>query len=194
MARPSNPIRNARFRTSVGVLGFLLVASGAGMALGTAKPGAAAGDAWGEISKEERALTRVEQDPETDAVVLLNERNGKILKLGDDTVNVIDQHVRMKILTDRGKRYGEVTIRAGKYSRVSNIQAHTVRPDGTIEPVAPDQIFQKVTFQAGSYQETEWVFHFPAVEPGAILEYRYDRHDNSIYYLDPFYFAGPEFT
>ncbi len=187
------PQRSSLVVVFAGVLGAVLLASGPDPARAGARQDAA-GDGWPEISKEDRALTRVEQDPDADAVVLLNVRNGKILRLADDTINVIDQQVRLKVLTERGKRYGEVEIRAGKYSRVSNIQARTVRPDGTIVPVAPDQIFEKVTLQVGSYKETAWVFHFPAVEPGAILDYRYDRHDNSIYFIDPFYFAGPEFT
>ncbi len=159
----------------------------------TKQPGTT-GDSWPEVTAEERKLTRVEQDPDADAVVLINERSGKILQQGSDIVNVIDQHVRFKILNDRGKRYGEMAIRAAKYSRVSNITARTIRPDGTIVPVTQDQIFEKVVFQAGDYKETAWVFNFPAVEPGAILEYRYDRHDDSLVFLDPFYFAGPEFT
>jgi hypothetical protein len=149
---------------------------------------------WPEITKEERALTKVPQDPEADAVVLLNERNGKIVPKGGDTVNVIDHHVRFKILTDRGKRYADIQIAAEKYSRVSDIRARTIKPDGTAVPVAPDQIFEKITFQVGSYKQTAWVFSFPAVEPGAILEYRYDRHDNFLVFIEPFYFAGPEFT
>lgn len=149
---------------------------------------------WPEITPEERVLKRVEQDPDADAVVLLKERNGRILRRADDIVNILDYHSRFKILNDRGKRYGDVQIAAGKYSRISNIRARTVKADGTVVPVAPDQIFEKVTFQAGSIKETAWVFHFPAVEPGAILEYRYDRHDNEKIFLAPFYFAGPEFT
>src|SRR5439155_23096490 len=74
------------------------------------------------------------------------------------------------------------------------IEARTIKPDGTIVPVAADQIFEKVTFQVGNYKETARVFSFPAVEPGAILEYRYQRNDNSILFIAPFYFAGPEFT
>ena len=151
-------------------------------------------EAWSDISPEERNLKHVEQDPDADAVVLLNERNGRILKPSDDIVNVLDYHFRYKILTERGKRYGDVEIPAGKYSRVSNIRARTVKSDGTAVPVPPDQIFEKVTFQVGTYKETVWVFHFPAVEPGAILEFRYDRHDNRLIFIDPFYFGGPEFT
>src|SRR5262249_33185229 len=102
---------------------------------------------WPPITQQERSLTRVEQDPDADAVVLDNERSGKILKKGADTVNVLNYHWRLKVLTERGKRYGEIHIPAQKYSRVSNIQARTIKPDGTIVPVAQDQIFEKVTRQ-----------------------------------------------
>src|SRR6266568_3793694 len=176
-------------------LGFILVLLGSS---GTILPGAPTTgksvDDWPAITPEERNLTRVEQDPEAAAVVILNERNGRILRKADDVVNVLDYHLRYKILNERGKRYGEVEIAAGKYSRVSDIMARSVKADGTVVPVAPDQIFEKVTFQVGGYKDTAWVFHFPVVEPGTILEYRYTRHDNALIFLPPFYFAGPEFT
>jgi hypothetical protein len=155
---------------------------------------AAGADDWPEITPAERALTKVEQDPEADGVVLINDRNGKIVQKADDWVNVLDYHWRMKILNNRGKGYGEVHLRAEKFSRISNIRARTVKADGTVVPVTPDQIFEKLLFKIGDYKVTEWVFKFPAVEPGAILEYRYDRHDNFLVFVDPWYFAGPEFT
>ena len=83
-------------------------------------------ETWPDITPEEQALKRVEQDPEADAVILLNERNGKILRKADDFVNVLDYHFRYKILTERGKHYGDVEIGAGKYSRVSNIRARKI--------------------------------------------------------------------
>ncbi|HKB06726.1 MAG TPA: DUF3857 domain-containing protein [Candidatus Polarisedimenticolia bacterium] len=171
----------------------LLIAVWGGGPIHAAKEKAAEGD-WPPITDAERNLKRVEQDPEADAVVLDNERSGKIQKKGSDTVNVLTYHWRLKVLTDRGKRYGEVHIPAQKYSRVSNIQARTIKPDGSVLPVAQDQIFEKVTRQIGTFKWTEWVFNFPAVEPGAIIEYRYDRYDNNLLFIDPFYFEGEEFT
>jgi hypothetical protein len=161
---------------------------------GAAPPARAAAEGWPEITAEERRLTKPPQDPEADAVVLINERNGKIVRKADDWVNVLDYHWRMKILTERGKRFADVRIPAQKYSRVSNIRARTVKADGSIVPVPPDQIFEKVVLQAGNFKLTERVFSFPAVEPGAIIEYRYDRHDNILVFVDPFYFEGPELT
>jgi uncharacterized protein DUF3857 len=162
-------------------------------AQGAKKQGQGA-DAWPEITVEERSLTNVPQDPDADAVVLSDERDGKIVRKADDVVNALTYHRRLKVLTERGKRYGEVHLGAEKRSRVSNIQARTVKPDGTIVPVSQDQIFEKLVEQVGTVKVTEWVFNFPAVEPGAILEYRYERHDNFLLFLEPWFFAGPEFT
>jgi len=149
---------------------------------------------WAPISQAERDLKRVEQDPEADAVILYTERSGKIVKRADDTVNVMNYQWRLKVLTDRGKRFGEVHIPAQKYSRVDNIQARTIKPDGSIVVLAQDQIFEKVIRQIGNFKWTERVFNFPAVEQGAILEYRYDRYDNNMLFIDPWYFEGQEFT
>jgi hypothetical protein len=170
----------------------LLMPAPAGTAAKRAK--AATGDDWPEITAAEKSLKKLEQDPEADAVVLSRERTGKIVRKADDWVNVLNYHRRFKILTKAGKRLGEIEIPAGKYSRVSNIRARTVKADGTVVPVASDQIFEKVVTKARGYKRTEWVFNFPAVEPGAILEYSYDRHVNFLYYIDPWYFEGRAYT
>ncbi|MGH9750221.1 MAG: DUF3857 domain-containing protein [Candidatus Polarisedimenticolia bacterium] len=149
---------------------------------------------WPLISAEERSLTRLTQDPEADAVVLNNERRGRIVKKGNQRVNELDVHHRMKILTDRGRRYSEVQIAAGKHSRVEGIEARTVLPDGRVVPVPRDQIFRKVVLQAGGIRDIAWVFNFPSAEAGAILEYRYRRFDDSLLFITPFTFAGPEHT
>ncbi len=149
---------------------------------------------WPPISEEERALKSIPQDPEADAVILLHTRDGRILEEGRYYVNVLDYHWRLKVLNERGKRHAEVHIPAGKYSRVSNIEARTVKQDGAVVPVASDQIFEKLVQKVGGYEQKEFVFSFPAVEPGAIVEYRYVRHDDNLVFIDPWFFAGPEFT
>ena len=154
----------------------------------------AAADGWPEITTEEKRLRTLTQDPEADAVVLSMEREGKIVRPSDRWLNVLQYHVRIKILKESGTWLGEVHIPAGKYSRVSNITARTIKADGTIMPVDESQILKTVVTKARGFVQTDWVFNFPAVEPGAIIEYRYDRHDNSIYYVDPWYFKGPVFT
>ncbi len=146
---------------------------------------------WPPVTEEERALARAELDPQADIVILNNERHGKILRQASEWVNVLTYHWRAKVLTEAGKRFAEMGIPGGKRSRVTNIQARTIRPDGTIVAVAPDQIFERTARMGGGVKLSRWVFNFPSVEPGAIIEYRYDRHDDYLVYVSPFYFEGP---
>lgn len=155
---------------------------------------AAAEVKWPPITAAEKSFSKIPQDPYADFVLLNNERQGKIFRRADDWVNVLNYHWRGKVLAESGRRFSEIRIRAGKYSRVTNIQARTIRPDGTIVSVDPSRIFEKITEFGGSLKISEWVFNFAAVEPGAILEYRYDRHDNYLAFIDPFYFEGNAFT
>jgi len=165
----------------------------AGMAFAAKAPAGGESD-WPEITASEKALTSVPDDPEAGAVVLVKERDGRIRRQADDLVNVIQYHWRMKILNERGKGYGEQRIRASKGSRVDQLEARTIRPDGSIVPVTPDQIFEKLIIEVGSQRVVDKVFNFPSVEPGAIIEYRYTRYDNGMLFLDPYYFAGEELT
>ena len=153
--------------------------------------------AWPEITEQERGLRSVPQDPEADGVIPRRTRDGKIVTEGRSPANVLDYLWRLKVLNERGKRLAEVHIPSHKYSRVEGIEARTVKPDGTVVPVAADQIFEKLVEKGRGYKITEQVFNYPAVEPGAILEYRYRRHWEGFFglvYIEPWYFAGPEFT
>lgn len=149
---------------------------------------------WETIPTEELALEGVKAAPDADAVVLLTERTGRIEKRADDFVNILQYEWRMKILTEAGERFGEMHIPASRNSRVTNIRARTIRPDGTFTTVDPSQIFEKVLYKTRSYNVSDWVFNFPGVEPGVILELQYDRYDDYLFYIQPFYFEGPEYT
>ncbi|HYV85722.1 MAG TPA: DUF3857 domain-containing protein [Patescibacteria group bacterium] len=149
---------------------------------------------WPEITPAERDFKTVPGDPDAPAVILRTSRDGRIFKRGSDTSNFLEYHWRLKILNDRGAAYAEVQIPAGKYSRVSEVEGRTIRPDGTIIPVPEDQIFRKMVTRARGYRELAYVFHFPAVEPGVIVEYRYQRVVTSIAFIPPWSFSGPEYT
>jgi hypothetical protein len=186
-----------RFARRIGVAGAALAA---GIGFLAPPPGAAAkkgeeAAGWPEITEAERKLTEVPQDPEADAVILRNTRDGSVVADGRRAVNELAYHWRIKVLNERGKRYAEVEIPSWRrFSQVRAVEARTIKADGTIVPVPPDQIFEKVLRQTGALKVTAFVFQFPAVEPGAILEYRYTREDRDFVYLDPWFFAGPEFT
>jgi hypothetical protein len=174
--------------------GVMAAVIAAGLALRGGPARAAAPADWPEITSQERALKTVPADPDAPAVILRSSRDGRIVKRGADTSNILEFHWRLKVLRDAGKVYAEVQIPAGKYSRVSGIEGRTIRPDGTIVPVPVDQIFRKLVTRTRGSREVAYVFHFPAVEPGVIVEYRYQRVVNNLAFIAPWFFSGPEHT
>ena len=149
---------------------------------------------WPEITQSERDFKSVPDDPQAPAVILRQSRDGRIVARGSDTSNFLDFHWRLKVLQSRGAEFAEVRIPAGKYARVSGIEGRTIRPDGTIVPVPEDQIFRKLVTRARGYREMAYVFHFPAVEPGVIVEYRYQSVQNNLEFMSPWSFSGPLYT
>jgi hypothetical protein len=149
---------------------------------------------WPEITAAEKAITSVPGDPAAPAVILRHTRDGKMVMRGRWMTNVLDYHWRLKVLNDRGKDFSAVEIPANKWSRVDDVRARTVKADGTIVPVREDQIFEKVVTKARGVRETEFVFNFPAVEPGAILEYAYERETTSLVFVEPWFFSGEAYT
>jgi Domain of Unknown Function with PDB structure (DUF3857) len=151
-------------------------------------------DDWPEIPAAEKAIKEVPQDPDADAVILLNTREGQIILKGKYYINALTYHWRLKVLKKEGSRYAEVRIPGDKYSVVSHIRARTVRPDGTVVEVPPESIFEKEVRRTRRSRSIENVFTFPAAEPGAILEYAYDRESRYLYFMPTWFFSGPEPT
>jgi hypothetical protein len=149
---------------------------------------------WPEITQAERDFKSVPDDPQAPAVFLRTSRDGRIVERGSDTSNFLDYHWRLKVLDARGAEYAEVEIPAGKYYRVSGIEGRTIKPDGTIVPVPEDQIFRKMVTKARGYRQMAYVFHFPAVEPGVIVEYRYQSVVNNLGFMASWSFSGPLYT
>ena len=150
---------------------------------------------WPEITAEEKGLTSVPGDPDAVAVILQHTRDGAIIPEGKGLVNLINYHKRIKILKPAGsEKYGQVEIETTKRWRAENLEARTVKADGTVVPVAADQIFEKVLEKGRGRKVTALVFNFPAVEPGAILEYRFQRHSKNLILIDSWQFSDDEYT
>lgn len=153
-------------------------------------PGSAVADApWPEITPAEKSLRQVAFEPDAGAVILLDSRDGSIVSKGSDYANVLTYHRRIKILNERGRDAGEVRIPAGKYSRVDAIEARTLRPDGSVVAVPATEIHRRVVARTRGWNEVAYVFHFPSVEPGAILEYRYQRTVDAFVFIEPWSFT-----
>jgi transglutaminase-like putative cysteine protease len=164
------------------LLVFLLLAGG----LAGARPAAAE---LAPVSQAERALTTVPGEPNAAAVLLFKNAEFWMMDLAKQEVSSrLRVWVRVKILTEAGKTFGEVEIPHSRRMRLSGFQGRTVLPDGRVVPVPADAKFVRKT----SARDKRYVtaVAFPGVEIGAILDYEYTLHFDSFFLVEPWYFSS----
>jgi hypothetical protein len=122
---------------------------------------------------EELAMKSLSSAPGSAAAVL------DWVEVDDDKTSSSTEYVRLKIFTDEGKKYGDVEISYVPthpvYGRVGDISARTIRPDGTIVPF-DGKVYDKIIYKAGGRALRAKTFSLADVQPGSILEYRYQRY------------------
>lgn len=139
-----------------------------------------------EITDAERALTHVPGHPNAPAVVLF--KKGELTV--QSAVGVFDPflvvRVRRKILTEEGKKYGEISLFHSKRVTLKRLEGRTVLPDGQEIRLSKDAISKPALSTDGKQLVTS--FNFPGVEAGAILDYEYEIRHRSRYLLEPWIF------
>jgi hypothetical protein len=120
-----------------------------------------------KATPEELAMKSVDFAPGAPAVVL------DWIQRTDDTNGDTSKYVRIKILSDAGKKYADVEIPyAPQIAGISGVDARMTRPDGTIVPFG-GKVYDKVLIKTSGLRLMAKTFTFPDVQPGSILEYRY---------------------
>lgn len=121
---------------------------------------------------EELALKDVAYAPGAPAVIL------DWVEVDDDPHSVSSEYYRIKILSEEGRKYADVEVPylAGHEvgGRVTDISARTIQPDGRIVPF-DGKVYDKIIYKAGGLRVRAKTFSLPDVQPGSILEYRYQR-------------------
>ncbi len=127
---------------------------------------------WKPVTAQDLKITAAEiGDPEADAAILFregtlndDENDGTSLKL----------YIRLKIFNDRGRRFADIQLPYKvELGKITDVEARTIRPDGTAIEVEGRDIFDKLIFKNSNGTHRAKVFSMPAVEPGSIIEYRY---------------------
>lgn len=101
------------------------------------------------------------------AAVYLN-----IAEDADDGLHFQSFYARIKVLTEKGKELATVEVPYGGGFKVSEIEARTIHPDGTVIPLQgkPEDL---LTAKSGDVKFGRKVFTLPDVTVGSILEYKY---------------------
>jgi len=128
-------------------------------------------DDWRPVDPAEMALKAPVVEPDADAEAIFWE-----VRVDDSQIDQIafNHHVRIKVFTDRGKEtQSKVDLQYYNYSRIKDIAARVIKPDGTTVELKKDDIFDRTLVKLSGLKVKTKSFALPGIEPGAIVEYRW---------------------
>jgi hypothetical protein len=146
-------------------LRFFLVSAFLGFAL--------FGKGWGigfqPVNPDELKMTSEPKAPGAAAIILYRE----VDRDDNSLTSHEDNYLRIKILTEEGRKYADVEIRFLKQQGdIVNIHARTIRPDGSIANFG-GQVFEKYIAKGQGVKYLAKTFTLPDVQVGSIIEYYY---------------------
>jgi hypothetical protein len=125
-------------------------------------------DDFRNATPEDLALKSVPFAPGAPAVIL------DWAQRTDDVDSYSAEYMRIKVLTEEGKKYADVEIPyVPQWYDLRHVDARMTKPDGTIVPFS-GKMYEKLVINARGIRVISKTFTFPDVQPGCILEYRYD--------------------
>lgn len=93
---------------------------------------------------------------------------------GEVEKTVLHHYLRVKILSARGvESQGRVDLTYTNGTKILDISARTIKPDGTIVELKKDAIFDRTIIKTSKVKVRAKSFAMPGVEPGAIIEYQW---------------------
>ncbi len=118
-----------------------------------------------------------EDYPEAGAVILLDEADLDVGGSGEITFSHLERHVIIKILNERGFANANVLVPYGRGTHVTGIKGRTIRSNGEIVRLEKDQIFDTNLYPDYVFYSDIRAkrFTMPAIEPGCIVEYRWEK-------------------
>jgi hypothetical protein len=139
----------------------------------------AAGDEWQPISQEELKMTSVPEAPGAPAAILYRQVDRE-----DGRTPHEYSYMRIKILTEEGRKYANVEIPFFKQSsNIHGVKARSVRPDGSIVPF-DGKVFEQTIVKAKGVKYLAKTFTLADVQVGSIIEYHYTLDFNEGYVYD----------
>ncbi len=125
------------------------------------------GVTWQQPTAEELTMTADSFAPNADAIYLYVEEKT------DASMKTRSVYVRLKVLREAGKRYGDVELGTfGEDFQFKDVHGRTIHPDGTVIDFK-GKPYKKTIIKAGRLKYRTMVFSLPDVEVGSILEYSY---------------------
>jgi len=141
---------------------------------------------WLPVTPDELKMTSEPKAPGAPAIYLYRQVDR------DDSNSRETVYARIKILTEEGRKYGDVELAFSKGTeQIKKIQARTIRPDGSIVNF-DGKVYEKTIVKAKGVSVLAKTFSLPDVQPGAIIEYRYQSEFEYGYVFDSHWILSEE--
>ena len=129
--------------------------------------------AWDDYTWE--SLPGEQEYPDAGAVILLDEAHAEISRLENLAFSTMHRHRIVKILNESGYHHANFVIPFDDDTEVLNLEARTIRPNGDIVPLNKSRVFETSLYpDYVFYSDARGKrFTMPAVEPGCVLEFRW---------------------
>jgi hypothetical protein len=160
------------------VLRAFLKGTGSGLFLILALTCSAQAEEWRPINPADLAAKAAMVEKDADAEALFWE-----VRLDDGEVDktVLRHYLRVKIFTARGvESQGRIDLPYMSGIRIANIEARTVKPDGTTIELKKDAVFDRTIIKTSKVKLRAKSFAMPGLEPGAIIEYQWREEHESL--------------
>ena len=137
---------------------------------------------WKPIDLGELALKAPKVQPDAGAEALFWDVRIADEIEGGTLTTVFEHYLRIKIFTERGREaHATVDIPYVAGVKIRDVDARTIRPDGTTVELKRSDVYHRTLIKAGDLQLKVVSFAVPAIQPGVIVEYRWrEVHSDSI--------------
>jgi hypothetical protein len=145
-----------------------------------ATPKVAAGLGFQPVVPEELKMTSEPQAPGAHAIILYRQ----VDRDDNGQTSHENNYVRIKILTEEGRKYADVEIPFFKESQnIVGVRGRTIRPDGSIADFG-GQVFEKNLVKGRGVKYLAKTFTLTDVQVGGIIEYSYTVDLSEKYIFD----------
>lgn len=150
--------------------------------------------AFGEVSKEDLAMSSCAFEPDAPAMVLFHSRETEFLTRGEYGKFLSEVRFRLKIFTEKGFPHASISLPYSSKNRtykIKNIRAAVHYLDGSGKIITrkldKDDFFRTRIIEDANVLS----FTFPDLRPGCIVEYRYDHVADNTKHLESWTFQHP---
>ena len=128
---------------------------------------------WGKIEKSDLEMKECSFDKEADAMVLFDKGE---LYFSDKLDIYLKYHRRIKVFNEKGKKHADIRLRyytGNNIQSITGVSAQTISLNEKGEKVIQKLEGKLIYNEQVSTNVRAYVFSFPNVQPGSIIEYKY---------------------